>query len=122
MRRGRFAEEAGVSILGLSGDLRDFDLSEVLQILVMGRKTGVLELAEEGNGGVHGKVWLVQGRVVHAARNEDLEGVAALVEMLHRAEGRFSFEASSVPEPEGPVTINRTLDGLLLEASMDGLE
>lgn len=108
--------------MGLSGDLRDFDLSEVLQILVMGRKTGVLELAEEGNGGVHGKVWLVQGRVVHAARNEDLEGVAALVEMLHRAEGRFSFEASSVPEPEGPVTINRTLDGLLLEASMDGLE
>ncbi|MHB0978499.1 MAG: DUF4388 domain-containing protein [Thermoleophilia bacterium] len=110
-----------MSILGLSGDLRDFGLSEVLQILVMGRKTGVLELAEAGNG-VHGKVWLVQGRVVHATRNGDLEGVAALLEMLHQAEGRFSFEASSVPETEGPVTINRTLDGLLLEASMGTLE
>lgn len=122
MRRGRATEEAGVLIVGLSGDLKDFDLSEILQILVMGRKTGVLELAEADNGGAHGKVWLVQGRVVHAIRNGDMEGVEALVEMLHHREGRFSFEATSVPEPEGPVTINRTLDGLLLEASMVGPE
>lgn len=108
--------------MGLSGDLGDFDLSEVLQILVMGRKTGVLELTESGDGRAVGKVWLLQGRVTHAEKGEGAEGVAALVEMIRSATGRFVFETSDPAESEGPVTIDRSLDALLLEASADAAE
>ncbi|MHB8868436.1 MAG: DUF4388 domain-containing protein [Thermoleophilia bacterium] len=103
--------------MGLSGDLRDFDLSEVLQILVMGKKTGVLELADPSNGGVYGQVWLRQGRVAHAKGRSGSVGVAALVDLLHTGEGRFSFETSLSHGSEVPVTIDRPLESLLLEAS-----
>ncbi len=104
--------------MGLSGDLRDFELSEVLQILVMGKKTGILELTDPSNGGVYGTVWLRQGRVAHAERRFGANGVAALVDLLRTGEGRFSFETHDSHEPGVPVTIDRPLDSLLLEASM----
>lgn len=105
--------------MGLSGDLRDFDLSEVLQILAMGKKTGTLELADAPDGGGRGTVWLRDGRVMHAERGPALEGVAALMDLLSTTPaGRFSFQASAWTDLEVPVTIDRTLEGLLLEASM----
>ena len=103
--------------MGLSGDLRDFDLSEVLQILAMGKKTGILELADAADGGDRGSVWLRDGRVMHAVRAPDLQGVPALMDLLSTARGRFSFESATPSDPETPVTIDRTLEGLLLEAS-----
>ncbi|MHB1342983.1 MAG: DUF4388 domain-containing protein [Thermoleophilia bacterium] len=103
--------------MGLSGDLRDFDLSEVLQILVMGKKTGVLELADPSNGGAYGKVWLRQGRVAHAEGRCASVGVSALVDLLQTGEGRFSFETTLSHGSEVPVTIDRPLESLLLEAS-----
>ncbi len=108
--------------MGLSGDLRDFDLSEVLQILVMGKKTGVLELADPDDAGVYGKVWLRQGRVAHAERRFGSVGVAALVDLLRTGEGRFSFETSLSHGSEIPVTIDRSLESLLLEASASDQE
>lgn len=86
----------------------------------MGKKTGVLELFGSGNGDVHGKVWLVQGKVTHAESHEGSEGAPALIRLLHSAAGRFSFETSAVAGSEARVTIDRSLDVLLLEASMDG--
>lgn len=108
--------------MGLSGDLRDFHLSEVLQILVMGRKTGVVELGSGNGAASPDRVWLRNGRVVHAERADGSEGVSALVEMLHTTEGRFLFESSAPTEAEGRVTIDRSLEGLLLEASAHGQE
>jgi len=37
--------------MGLSGDLEAFGLAELLQVLVMGKKSGVLTLAEGGTSG-----------------------------------------------------------------------
>jgi len=108
--------------MGFVGDLRDFSLKEVLQILVLGRKTGKLTIGEEKNGDGAGLIALLQGRVVHAEMPGGGEGVRALVAMLDVNEGRFRFETVEPDGFDAPTTIERTLESLLLEATQAGLE
>jgi pSer/pThr/pTyr-binding forkhead associated (FHA) protein len=92
------------------GSLSEFPTFAVLQILELGRKTGVL-LLESDQG--PGKLWLCAGAPVHA-ETKTQKGFDAAVAVVNMASGRFSFEAQrEAPER----TIQASVTELLLEAS-----
>jgi hypothetical protein len=82
----------------------------VLQILEMGRKSGVLLIESEQGPG---KLWLCAGAPIHAETRLQ-KGFDAAVAVVHMAAGRFAFE----PQREAPErTIQASVTELLLEAS-----
>jgi hypothetical protein len=92
------------------GDLAEIPPFAVLQMLEMGSKSGVLELDSDG---VPGKLWLVDGRPVHAETKEQ-RGFDAAIAMVNADIGRFRFEPNrAAPER----TIEASVTELLLEAS-----
>ncbi len=66
-----------------------------------------------------GKIYLVQGRVVHATTSTGGWAVLALAEMIGWADGAFRFRTGEA-SPE--VTINLPLERLLLDASFSADE
>jgi pSer/pThr/pTyr-binding forkhead associated (FHA) protein len=92
------------------GDLAEIPTFAVLQILEMGRKTGVLHVDSDA---ASGRLWLERGDPVHAQTRSQL-GFDAAVALVNARAGRFSFE----PDPDPPKrTIEATVTQLLLEAS-----
>jgi pSer/pThr/pTyr-binding forkhead associated (FHA) protein len=94
----------------LRGELAEIPSFAVLQILEMGRKTGVLQISSEG---AEGRIWLVDGAPVHAEA-KTLLGFDAALSLVSAVKGRFAFEAGTAP-PER--TIRSSVTELLLEAS-----
>ncbi len=92
------------------GDLAEIPPFAVLQILELGRKTGLLEIDSEM--GV-GRLWFVEGAPVHAETKRQ-RGFDAALALAGAAEGRFAFDASQDPPVE---TIAASVTQLLLEAS-----
>lgn len=92
------------------GNLAEIPVFAVLQILEMGRKTGLLQIeADEGPG----KLWLCAGAPVHAETKQQ-KGFDAAVAVVNLTTGRFSFAAQQ-DAPER--TIQASVTELLLEAS-----
>ena len=92
------------------GDLAEIPTFAVLQILEMGRKTGVVQIeCEEGVG----RLWLVDGRPVHAETKSQM-GFDAAMSLVNATAGRFSFEPETRSDE---TTIEATVTELLLEAS-----
>ncbi len=92
------------------GDLAEIPPFAVLQILEMGRKTGVLELDADTTAG---RIWLQGGDPVHAETKDQIGFDAALALVASDA-GRFAFEPLlDLPEK----TIDASVTQLLLEAS-----
>jgi pSer/pThr/pTyr-binding forkhead associated (FHA) protein len=92
------------------GDLAEIPAFAVLQILEMGRKTGVLHVECDA---ASGRLWLQRGDPVHAETKGQV-GFDAAVALVNAQSGRFGFE----PDPEPPArTIEATVTQLLLEAS-----
>jgi hypothetical protein len=98
--------------MGLSGDLTAFGVAELLQILSMGKKSGVLHLRGEAT---RGSLTLLQGRVVDAEVEDGAVGEEAFFALLDVHQGRFTFRQDF--DGEGRQSIRRTLDALLLDAS-----
>jgi hypothetical protein len=102
--------------LALRGSLGETDPEDVLQILAMGGKTGILRVLDSGHTA---ELVLEKGRVIDAFdgvhRGED-----AVFSLLARRSGSFAFQAQEVP-PER--TIERDVQGILLSAArrLDGL-
>jgi DNA-binding response OmpR family regulator len=71
------------------GDLAHMPLADVLRMLCVQRKTGLLRLDPKGVK-VSGAVQLVEGQVVHAEFGV-LSGESALCQLLLHESGRFSF-------------------------------
>ncbi len=92
------------------GDLGEIPPFAVLQILEMGRKTGVLQC--ESERGV-GRIWLSCGAPIHA-ETESQSGFDAGLVIVNSSKGRFTFRPDEDP-PE--LTIETSLMELLLEAS-----
>jgi pSer/pThr/pTyr-binding forkhead associated (FHA) protein len=92
------------------GDLAEIPPFAVIQILEMGRKTGVLKIT---SGSVPGSLWLRRGDPIHAeAKNQ--AGFDAALRLVCAQSGRFTFE----PSEESPeATIEASVTELLLEAS-----
>jgi len=92
------------------GELAEIPPYALLQILELGRKTGMLEVDSEL--GVS-RLWLVAGRPVHA-ETKDQVGFDAALAITGQAAGRFAFDPTVDP-PEH--TIEASVTELILEAS-----
>ena len=92
------------------GSLAEIPTFAVLQILEMGRKTGLL-LLESDQG--PGKLWLCAGAPIHAETKLQ-KGFDAAVAVVNMASGRFTFEPQREPSER---TIQASVTELLLEAS-----
>lgn len=96
--------------MGLEGNLKDFDLSDILQLIHMGKKTGALEVVAEDESGV---IYFHEGGAVHAVA-QDLSGDDAVNRILRWRQGHFAFK------PEVPTTyrsIKTPLQHLVLDAA-----
>ena len=93
------------------GDLAEIPVFAVLQILEMGRKTGVLLIESEQGPG---KLWLCAGAPIHAETKLQ-KGFDAAVSVVNMNSGCFTFE----PLRDAPErTISASVTELLLEASV----
>lgn len=95
---------------GFQGDLAEAPVFALLQILELGRNTGLLRIdSERGDG----EIWMDRGKPIHATSKGQL-GFDAAVGLSHARAGRFHFD----PRGDLPgATINASVTELLLEAS-----
>jgi tetratricopeptide (TPR) repeat protein len=94
--------------MGLRGTLREASLAEVLQLLALGRKTGVLSLTREGDSG---RVHVDRGGVWHAAmvNHRDQLGDRLVRAGLIHANELVALQASLVHEDDRQL-MRRLLD------------
>jgi len=92
------------------GELAEIPVFVVLQMLEMGRKTGLLEVETDAGPA---RLWLGDGQPLHAA-TEKATGMEAALVLVGATRGRFRFDASA-PLPER--TFATSMTELLLEAS-----
>ena len=92
------------------GSLAEIPCFAVLQILEMGRKTGLLQIESELGPG---KLWLAAGAPVHAETKLQ-KGFDAAASVVNMSAGHFTFE----PHRDAPEhTIQASVTELLLESS-----
>jgi hypothetical protein len=112
--RGLIFETSGAAAQeetrGLSGGLKDFSLTDIIQILSLGLKTAKVEIVR---GEERGTIYLRGGKIVYASAG-NLRGRDAFFEMMGWQEGTFYIK-------HGPVTdeVNIVIDTmhLLLEGA-----
>ena len=104
-RRGTLAGEED----GIRGDLSQMPLPEVLQMLNMGQKTAKIVLDA---GGLHGEIFLENGRLTHA-ESDGVEGPPALTRMLQASSGRFHIHHGVRSDQR---TVDRDAMAVLLDA------
>ena len=92
------------------GCLTEIPPYALLQVLELGRKTGVLELDGEDSTGC---LWLRDGSPIHAETPEQV-GFDAALTLVRATAGRFGF----TPQSESPErTIEASITQLLLESA-----
>ncbi len=104
------AAEKKPASLKLSGRLDEIALPNLIQMMNLLNKNGVLAL--KGDAGASGEMHVKDGELVHA-RLGAVEGKKAVQRMLTWATGEFSFEQRSVDSRR---TIEERTDSLLLDA------
>ena len=107
------AEPDGVKKEGgtikLSGRLEEIGLPNLLQMMNLLNKGGVLQVKDEGGTG--GEIHLQNGEIVHA-RLVPVEGKKAVQRMLGWAKGEFAFEARDI---ESRRTVEERTHSILLD-------
>ena len=94
----------------LKGNLQSISLTDVLQLLHVNKKAGLLQVNGEK---VNGVLYISNGEVVHA-ETRTTKGEAAAFEILEWEKGDFEFLASKVSSQQ---SIRRTVPDLLMEAA-----
>lgn len=94
----------------LRGDLSQIPVTALLQMLAEEQMSGSVAFLSDGSSA---RIWLREGRPVHA-RTDDAEGLDAAIEICAIREGRFLCAEAAEPPDE---TIEMTATELLLEAS-----
>lgn len=94
----------------LWGNLKDFSLPDVIQLVGFGRKSGVLSVAHSGG---HSQLYFSSGNVIHAVSN-DIEGEDAVYALFRVEEGEFRFQADASPPTQ---TIFMDPTNLVMEAA-----
>ena len=94
----------------LWGNLKDFSLPDVIQLVGFGRKSGVLGVEHNGSTA---KLFFMEGNVVHAEMN-DRVGEDAVFMLFRLGEGEFRFQAEAAP-PEQTIFMDPT--NLVMEAA-----
>jgi hypothetical protein len=96
--------------MAFQGSLVELHLPDIIQLVSVSGKTGVFHLTE---GSHKGRIWLLDGRIVHSELG-DLEGEEAVYALAIWRKGEFRFEAG-LPAPRQ--TIQKTNTNLLMEAA-----
>jgi hypothetical protein len=99
--------------MGLAGNLSEFHLSELLQVLSMGRKTGLVTIRGDV---ASGRLALVSGRLVDATVDDGERGEAAFFVLMGNSAGSFRFLTDASAADVTP-SIDRALDSLLLDGA-----
>lgn len=94
----------------LWGNLKDFSLPDVIQLVGFGRKTGVLSVEHEGIGSM---LYFANGNVVHALSGE-VVGEEAVYQLFRVEGGEFRFKADIAPPTQ---TIFMDPTNLVMEAA-----
>ncbi|GIW72652.1 MAG: hypothetical protein KatS3mg102_2194 [Planctomycetota bacterium] len=97
---------------GFAGDLAKIQIVEVVQLLHKNRKTGCLSVWAAGGQVEAGRLYFLDGRIVHAERDGE-EGMQAVRPLLRTREGSFRFRPQHAIEKK---TISIPTDKLLFEA------
>jgi hypothetical protein len=93
----------------LSGRLEQTDLFEICQFLLMGTKTGVLEVDVDGR---RGALWFDHGQIVSAVDDALADGEAAAYRIFSWSGGTFTFRVQSPPAMR---TIHEGTESLILD-------
>lgn len=96
--------------MSFQGSLSDLPLPDVIQLVASSGKTGCFHLTDNG---VKGRIYLHEGRIVHALVG-DLTGEDAIYQLAIWSQGEFEFEAGAAVAAS---TINKTNTNLLMEAA-----
>jgi len=101
----------------LNGNLADFSVIDLCQILIQGQKTGQLLLFEEGEEELHAYIYFTKGQFVHAKFRASPDDIRAGEEVLSRIlslkKGKFDFIFNKEPSA---ITIHGDAMQLLMEA------
>lgn len=96
--------------MSLDGSLEDFGLSDVLQLIHIGKRTGILWVASNDKVA---EIYFKDGEVIHAVMDEET-GESAIYKIFNWRSGQFKFETKLVSVPE---TITIGSQNLILEAT-----
>ncbi len=96
----------------LGGDFSTLTLPDLVSILEVSRRTGVLSVVTRR---AFSEILLDSGRVVHATFG-NLSGSEAFFRLIAEPEGQFEFNVQPLLE-SSPRTIDDTVTGLLMEAA-----
>jgi hypothetical protein len=94
----------------LRGTLESISLTDVIQLLHVNRKTGMLQITQ---GRVSGVLYFSSGEVIHAETNLG-KGEAAAFEILEWTTGSFEFLTTQI---QVPASIRRTVPDLLMDSA-----
>jgi hypothetical protein len=96
--------------MALAGDLQDFEITDVFQLIQLGQKDGVLSIQTANDSGV---VYFKNSLVVHAQTNT-IQGEPAIDTILSWKKGRFVFN----PDEETHLhTVDLPIQQVILEAA-----
>lgn len=96
--------------MALQGNLEDFDLTDVLQLIHLGKKNGALEIEIEGN---RGEIYFQNGKVVYA-KTKETTNEDAIQYILRWSKGKFTFTLKKeAPEKKMDIPIQN----LILDAA-----
>jgi hypothetical protein len=96
--------------MAFDGDLKSFSLSDILQMLQMGKRTGALSIR---HGEEIGTLYFRKGELVHATY-KNLTGEEAAYSLLNWKTGRFRFDTTIYPTRR---SIEISATNLILEAA-----
>ena len=95
---------------GLQGSLKDFEITDILQLINMNKKDGCLEIKGADD---FGRIYFENGAVTHA-ETSDRAGENAVHKILMLSDGSFKFTPDTKSERK---TINLPIQHLMLEAA-----
>jgi hypothetical protein len=92
--------------MNLSGQLGDWPVDDLIQIVQVTKKTGSLDISGDRRGRIHFREGLLTGAELHSAQGvyagADADTIADVIFVLGRLEsGTFAMGASEGPESEG---------------------
>jgi len=96
--------------MGLEGNLKEFDLADILQLISLGKKTGALNVGTESDGGA---IFFEEGTAVFASAG-DISGDGAITRILRWRNGSFVFKPD---ETVGQHNVQSPIMHLVLEAA-----
>jgi DNA-directed RNA polymerase subunit F len=83
----------------LRGSLKNFPLPDIIQLIGMGRRTGVLAVV---TGSDQASIWFDSGDMIHAEYGA-LEGAKVIYQLFRKQDGSFQF-TSGAPAPRRSIT------------------